>query len=138
MVVFVDEHDDQSSFLQRVVPVLPGGAQVHLAHVVNPMVDAADRFALSNAEALAGLTAEWQARLDALAAEIPGATTGIQNLQRGEDIGPGLLRVAAEADAGLVVLGTRRAGTMRGMILGSVADAVMREARVPVLVVRTE
>ncbi len=138
MVVFVDEHDDQLSFLQRVLPVLPAGAQLHLVHVVNPMVDASDRFALSNAEALAGLTAEWQARLDALAAEVPGATTAVENVQRGEDIGPGLLRVAAEADAGLLALGTRRAGTMRGMILGSVADAVMREARMPVLVVHVE
>lgn len=138
MVVFVDEHDDQSSFLQRVLPVLPAGAQLHLVHVVNPMVDASDRFALSNAEALAGLTAEWQARLDALAAEVPGATTAVENVQRGEDIGPGLLRVAAEADAGLIALGTRRAGTMRGMILGSVADAVMRAARIPVLVVHVE
>jgi nucleotide-binding universal stress UspA family protein len=126
------------SFLQRVLPVLPAGAQLHLVHVVNPMVDASDRFALSNAEALAGLTAEWQARLDALAAEVPGATTAVENVQRGEDIGPGLLRVAAEADAGLLALGTRRAGTMRGMILGSVADAVMREARMPVLVVHVE
>jgi nucleotide-binding universal stress UspA family protein len=138
VVVFVDEHDDQLSFLQRVLPVLPAGAQLHLVHVVNPMVDASDRFALSNAEALAGLTAEWQARLDALAAEVPGATTAVENVQRGEDIGPGLLRVAAEADAGLLALGTRRAGTMRGMILGSVADAVMREARMPVLVVHVE
>jgi len=138
VVAFVDEHDDQSLFLQRVVPVLPAGAQLHLVHVVNPMVDAADRFALSNAEALAGLIAEWRSRLDALAAGVPGATTAVENLQRGEDIGPGLLRVAADADASLIALGTRRAGTMRGMILGSVADAVMRGARIPVLVVNIE
>lgn len=138
MVAFVDEHDDQSVFLQRVLPVLPEGAQLHLVHVVNPMVDAADRFALSNAEALAGLTAEWRARLEALAAGVTGATTAVENLQRGEDIGPGLLRVAADADASLIALGTWRAGTMRGMILGSVADAVMRAARIPVLVVHIE
>ena len=64
--------------------------------------------------------------------------SAVADLARGEDIGPGLLRVAAEADAGLIALGTRRAGTMRGMILGSVADAVMRVARIPVLVVHVE
>ena len=138
VVVFVDEHDDQASFLQRVVPVLPSGAELHLMHVVNPLVDAADRFALSNAEALAGLAAEWRTRLEALAAAVSGATCAVETLHHGEDVSTGLLRVAAEAGAGLIALATRRAGTMRGMILGSVADAVMRGARVPVLVVHVE
>lgn len=136
VVVFIDEHDDQASFLQRLIPVLPAGAEPHIVHVVNPLVDAADRFALSNAEALAGLHAEWETRLDQIAAALPGATTAVEDLQRGEDAAPGLLRVASEAGAGLIALGTRRAGTMRGALLGSVADAVLRGASVPVLVVR--
>ena len=137
-MAFIDEHDDRSTFIERLVPVLPAEATVHLVHVVNPIVDAADRFALSNAEAVQGLAAEWQARLADLASVLPGATTAVATLERGEDIGPGLIRVAAEAGADLIAIGTRRAGTFGGMILGSVADAVMRAARVPVLVIHVE
>lgn len=138
VVIFVDEHDDRASFLARVAPVLPAGAEPHLVHVVNPLVDASDRFALSNAEALQGLVAEWQTSLDELVGVLPGATTAVETLQRGEDVAPGLLRIAAEAGAGLIALGTRHAGTLRGAILGSVADAVVRHARIPVLVVHIE
>lgn len=138
MVVFVDEHDDRVSFLQRLSPVLPAGAEPHIVHIVDPLVDAADRFALSNAEAMQGLVAEWQSRLDELATALPGATTAVEALQHGEDMSTGLLRVADESDAGLLALATRNAGTMRGMILGSIADAVLRGARVPVLIVHVE
>lgn len=138
MVVFVDEHDDRVSFLQRLSAVLPAGAEPHIVHIVNPLVDAADRFALSNAEAMQGLVAEWQSRLDELATALPGATTAVETLQHGEDMSAGLLRVADESGAGLLALATRNAGTMRGMILGSIADAVLRGARVPVLIVHVE
>lgn len=61
-----------------------------------------------------------------------GSTTivGKQNPRQG------LLAAAEEAGAGLIAIGARGAGRMEKLLLGSVSTAVVRSARVPVLVVR--
>jgi nucleotide-binding universal stress UspA family protein len=48
----------------------------------------------------------------------------------------GILRAAKDADADLIVLGTHGLGTLRRVLIGSVADKVLRAADRPVLVVR--
>ena len=135
VVVFVDEGEDRIVFLDRLCPVLPADAEVTLVHVVNPLVDAAGRFALTNAEAVAGLVAEWESHLAELCPRIPGATAAVEKLGRGEDVADGLIRIATEAGADMLALSTRRAGTFRGRVLGSVADGVMAKARLPILVI---
>jgi len=47
-----------------------------------------------------------------------------------------LLRAAREGDHDVIVLGSRGRGREQGALLGSVADQVMREAEVPVIVVQ--
>ena len=49
-----------------------------------------------------------------------------------------IVELAEEIDAGLVVLGSRGLGGIRRAPMGGVSDAVVRHARCPVLVVRTE
>jgi nucleotide-binding universal stress UspA family protein len=48
-----------------------------------------------------------------------------------------LARLADELDADLIVVGSRGLGSVRGAVLGSVALALLRRARTPVLVVKT-
>lgn len=49
-----------------------------------------------------------------------------------------IVELAEEIDAGLVILGSRGLGGVRRALMGGVSDAVVRHARCPVLVVRTE
>ena len=49
-----------------------------------------------------------------------------------------ILDVAKEADAGLIVMGTRGLTDWKGLLLGSVAHKVMQHATCPVLLVRIE
>lgn len=49
-----------------------------------------------------------------------------------------IVELAEEIDAGLVILGSRGLGGIRRALMGGVSDAVVRHARCPVLVVRTE
>ncbi|MGY4642526.1 universal stress protein [Cellulomonas sp. URHB0016] len=68
---------------------------------------------------------------DALRAENDGLAVDLTLVD--DDPADALVRLAA--DAALLVIGSRGLGTFRGMLLGSVSSAVVREATVPVVVV---
>ena len=48
----------------------------------------------------------------------------------------GIVNLAEEISAGLIILGSRGVGLMRRALLGSVSESTMRHAHCPVLVVR--
>jgi nucleotide-binding universal stress UspA family protein len=50
----------------------------------------------------------------------------------------GILAVAEDVGAGLIVLGSRGLGGVKRALMGSVSDSVVRHAHCPVLVVRKE
>ncbi|MGU7780767.1 universal stress protein [Burkholderia sp. PU8-34] len=54
----------------------------------------------------------------------------------GEDIAAVLMRTAAEADADLIVMGTSGRHGLRRLLVGSVAESLLRAADRPVLMVR--
>ncbi|WP_261330121.1 universal stress protein, partial [Burkholderia contaminans] len=54
----------------------------------------------------------------------------------GEDVATVLMRTAAEADADLIVMGTSGRHGLRRLLLGSVAESLLRAADRPVLLVR--
>jgi nucleotide-binding universal stress UspA family protein len=56
----------------------------------------------------------------------------------GEDIAGALGRIAGECEADLVVMGTHGRQGIGRLLLGSVAEAVLRHTEVPVLLVRRE
>ena len=65
-----------------------------------------------------------------------GAVAG-EHLLEGR-VAPGIVGLAEEIGAGLIVLGSRGLGGIRRALLGSVSESVVRHAHCPVMVVREE
>jgi nucleotide-binding universal stress UspA family protein len=64
-----------------------------------------------------------------------GGTVAEEHLIEGR-VAPGIVTVAEELGAGLIVMGSRGLGGIRRALMGSVSDSVVRHAHCPVLVVR--
>ncbi len=115
------------------------GADVVLLNVVNPMADAIDIVAPTREEAVRKVVAERAAHLDRYAGQFdPPATVLVEELRHGEDEPECIARVAGQEQADILVIATNRASGMRGLILGSVAQHLLRLAPCPILVVRVD
>jgi nucleotide-binding universal stress UspA family protein len=64
-----------------------------------------------------------------------GGTVAQAHLRMGE-VAPEIVALGEEIGVGLIVIGSRGRGGMRGALMGSVSESVMRHAHCPVLVVR--
>jgi len=84
-------------------------------------------------EVIAALRGQWQHRLEAALTQINAK--GEVRVEEGP-AGPLITKLAAELPAALVVVGTHGHTGLRRMVLGSVAEAVVRTAPASVLVVR--
>ncbi len=116
-----------------------GAFELVLVHVVNPLTDAAGVLAERRDAAVAQVMAERQRYLEARAAEGGGAADiALELLRRGEDRPGAIARVCAERGADVLVVGTNRASGVRGLILGSVTQQLLRVSPCPVLVVRVD
>lgn len=112
-------------------------AEVALIHAIDPSLIfapeagiAADELALRAEQDGARLMADFRARL-------PATTHVLQFIPQGLP-GSEIVKAAREWAADLIVIGSHgRHGITRALV-GSVADAVMREASCPVLVVRAK
>jgi nucleotide-binding universal stress UspA family protein len=113
------------------------GATLHLLHVVqDPYTQpwAAEAFPAP----LGDMLNEWQAqardRLCKLIPEAERATTMVMTLMGSPSLE--IVRYAAEQGIDLIVIGTHGRGPLGHMLLGSVAERVVRKAPCPVLTVR--
>ncbi|MGE0227275.1 MAG: universal stress protein [Dehalococcoidia bacterium] len=113
-------------------------ADVVLLNVVNPLTDAADIVAPSRSDALETVRAERLAYLERFAEQFDGAQVRVEELEHGEDVPGCIARVVKEEQADILVIATNRAAGVRGLILGSVAQHLLRISPCPVLVVRVE
>jgi universal stress protein A len=114
-------------------------AEVVLLNVLNPMTDAGHVVADSREEAVRQVLGERRAYLDEFARRFePTAGIRLEQLKHGEDIPGGLARVAREEQADVLIIATNRASGVRGMLLGSVAQHLLRVSPCPVLVVRVD
>lgn len=118
------------------------GAELHLLHVVEdvyPMVPEAGMLLPAQGDYLAELKAAAQRAIDAL----PEAdwSNGIADVVR--SIGTGtpfleVIRYAKEHDIDLIVIGTHGRTGLVHMLMGSVAERIVRKSPCPVLTVRPE
>jgi nucleotide-binding universal stress UspA family protein len=110
------------------------GAVLHVVHVVAPPVGVSvTPLATAYASTLAGQREllDGQAR----AAQVASGASVVGHLREG-DPWRCIVQTAASIDADLVVLGTRDRQGVARLVMGSVAEKVMRHAECPVLVVR--
>jgi universal stress protein A len=118
------------------------GADVHIVHVFErPVyfeVGVAHSLQLRHNvdEWMRDLKQDAAKQLDALAAEVRGKKPGTQtSLREGLPVDE-LLKAATEISADLIVLGTHGRTGLPHVVLGSVAERVVRGAPCPVLTVR--
>jgi nucleotide-binding universal stress UspA family protein len=114
------------------------GAELHLGHVV---VDAARHGRLARDERLLG---DAQTRLRAVVTEASGSQHGEPRQERAivvharlaERAAEGIEQLALDVGADVVVVGSRQRSAIVSLVLGSVAEELLRRARVPLLVAR--
>jgi nucleotide-binding universal stress UspA family protein len=146
LLLCYDDSDESEHALREAARLFPG-AHLVVLHVWRPLeATAAYRY---SAAGLTGALADELRELDAA-----GQETAQQIAERGaelaRDLGlvataraeqleheapPLVTAVAAEIDASLVVLGSRRLGSVRAVALGGFSHGVLHESERPVLVV---
>jgi nucleotide-binding universal stress UspA family protein len=114
------------------------GTGLVVAHVLHfpPMVGSAF---IPNAEETEAAMRDWcRHRLDQLAAN--ARTAGVEAetvLKEGAVVHAGILAIAEEIGAALIVVGTHGTTGLSKMVLGSVAARVITEAECPVVTIRS-
>jgi universal stress protein A len=109
-----------------------GGPPVHVVHVVDPAPPVAppDVFPMLSEQEFAALGASLKREVGEID---PTATTEVV-LER--PAGKALLAIARRIKADLIVMGTHGRGGIARMVIGSVAEHVVRHAPCPVVTVR--
>lgn len=115
------------------------GSRLHLLHVIEePHLGAGAEafYGFSMAEVMQKWEAEARARLETLVPEGRRPAGGVAVRATVGHAFVEIVRHARDVGADLIVLGTHGRGAVKHMLLGSVAEKVIRKAPCPVLVVR--
>lgn len=115
-------------------------ADLALLHVLGPMFTLTEDLAApSSLERIRAARQQWaEAELERRVAEAARAGVRARGLIRVGEPYAEILHAATDEKADLVVLGTAGRGAVGRLLLGSVADRVLRRARCPVVTVREE
>jgi len=113
------------------------GAELHLLHAVERVPVAYGEGAYFPPETEAELEAAAASQLEELKASAANGVKVVRKVEHGHPFVE-TVRYAKENDIGLIVLGTHGRGAIAHMLLGSVAEKVVRKAPCPVLTVRDE
>jgi len=113
-------------------------ATLHLFHVVNELrPDRYEGDADRDEDGQEALRAEVEARLGALVEEDMGLGVDVESIvEPGLDVGDAVTAYAQERNVDLVVMGTQGRRGVGRLLLGNIADTVVREAPCPVMSVR--
>lgn len=113
-------------------------AELHVIRVV-PLTVSASHADGAPAAALSALSAEADeasAYLNSVAAQLSAEGLLVQTAVRSGDVADELLHQAAQIDADLIVMSTHGRSGVGRWVYGSVADRILRQAEIPVLLVR--
>ena len=106
-------------------------------HVVDPALMAGTESAIPGEELAALVEQDAKALLDKLSSQAAEGPSALQFLRRGAPASE-ILNVAREWGADMIVMGTHGQGGVARLLVGSVAEAVLRRASCPVLVARLQ
>jgi nucleotide-binding universal stress UspA family protein len=110
---------------------------LEVVRLLDPRSDASDVVADTTDAAVAQVVQRWTAEIERDIAGLGVSARGsVVVIERSEDIPGAIVRVAQERNARIVVISSRRATGLRGLVLGSVTQEVLRQSPYPVLVVR--
>lgn len=113
------------------------GARVTVLHSYEvPVVGVPDGALVSSAEMAASLASSAQEALDKVVDAQKGRGVGLTAVLRNGEPRTTIVAVAKEVGADLVVMGTHGRRGIAHLLIGSVAEYVVRTAPVPVLTVR--
>ena len=113
------------------------GAALHLLHTVDTtpvLYGEGGAFPFESAEEIVAVAVK---QLDQIEVESPGEGQVVRRASQGTPFVE-IVRYAKENNVDLIVLGTHGRGAIAHMLLGSVAEKVVRKAPCPVLVVRDQ
>ncbi|MFQ5508670.1 MAG: universal stress protein [Leptospirillia bacterium] len=109
-------------------------AELHIIHVVQLFSYVVD-FGMDNSEQYEKVQATLQKMMDELTDSLADEPIPINGeLVQGDPVGE-IIRIAREENSNLIVMGTHGRTALEHMLIGSVAEKVVRKAPVPVLTV---
>lgn len=115
------------------------GSEVTAVYVLDPypFTGVGADFAYGQAQYLSAATAEANTSLEAVKQLMEDAGVPVKTLVgEGHAVHEGIVRVAENVGADLIVMGSHGRRGLEKLVLGSVAQRVLSAARMPVLVVR--
>lgn len=134
-------HDDNSNpAFAEAIQLMQGhpSVELHVAHVVEEKMPATSGLGISLLdEQLQAAPKVLEARLDKVASELGYRGRVIGHLRVGA-AAAAVLQVAVDIQADVIVVGTHHRSGLERFFLGSVAEAVVRGAHCPVMVVTTK
>jgi nucleotide-binding universal stress UspA family protein len=136
---------DEAAVLAATRLAEAAGAEVVLCNIVHPWLDATLSPGTLERERLEAVVADRRAYLERRAAAFAGVpvTVRVEPLRwppyaRAEEVAEALARVARDLGADIVVVASKRASGLLGLLLGSTARGLLRASPCPVLVVRPD
>ena len=112
-------------------------AGVHALHVVAPIIPAAYGSPISIADITTEMETQSKRQLQKLKAKGQKSGVSVHTEVRVGDIDTEIRRAISDKKADLLVMGTHGRRGLSRLLMGSVAEEVMRDAKCPVLIVRT-
>jgi nucleotide-binding universal stress UspA family protein len=114
------------------------GARLHVLHVIEDvMIRYSSEIGFALPELQADLEKAARRDLDSLlAADGPRTTDVVSTIETSVNIPGAIVAYARESDIDLIVTGTHGRGAVSHLLMGSVAERVVRSAPCPVLTVR--
>lgn len=140
ILLATDGSEDASAATRAAVGLAErGGAELHVVHAFEFIPPREYMGVALRLRPPSGFRRQGQALLDEQVARIEeaGGTVASARLRQGPPVDQ-ILYASEEIDAGLVVIGRRGLGGVRRLLMGSVSEGVVHNARRPVLVLRGE